>query len=316
MRSAITDPAQFGKVALLLGGTSAEREVSLKSGATVLAALQARGVDVHSVDVGSDVLQQLLAGGFDRCFIMLHGRGGEDGTMQGALELLGLPYTGSGVLASSLGMDKWRSKLLWQSLGLPVPACVVLDGESDFAAVEKQLGLPLFVKPAREGSSVGISKVTKQGELAAAYAKAVEHDSLVLAEQYLGGGEYTVAILDGQPLPVVKIVPKAEFYDYEAKYLGDDTEYLCPADLGEEKTREMQQLALRAFTALGCHGWGRIDILLDEQGRAFLLEANTLPGMTDHSLVPMAARVAGIGIEDLVWRILEGSMGEAHGKAG
>ncbi len=316
MRSAITDPAQFGKVALLLGGTSAEREVSLKSGATVLAALQARGVDVHPVDVGSDVLQQLQAGGFDRCFIMLHGRGGEDGTMQGALELLSVPYTGSGVLASALGMDKWRCKLLWQSLELPVPACVVLDEKSDLAAVEKQLGLPLFVKPAREGSSVGISKVTKPGELAAAYTRAAQHDSLVLAEQYLGGGEYTVAILDGEALPVVKIVPKAEFYDYEAKYLGDETEYLCPADLGEEKTREMQQLALNAFAALGCRGWGRIDILLDEQGKAYLLEANTLPGMTDHSLVPMAARVAGIGIEDLVWRILEGSMGEAHGKAG
>ncbi len=313
MSSSVTNPAQFGKVALLLGGISAEREVSLKSGATVLAALQARGVDAHAIDVGAEVMQQLQAGGFDRCFIMLHGRGGEDGTMQGALELLGLPYTGSGVLASSLGMDKWRSKLLWQSLGLPVPACVVLDGKSDFAAVEQQLGLPLFVKPAREGSSVGISKVTKPGELAAAYAKAVEHDSLVLAEQYLGGGEYTVAILDGQPLPVVKIVPKAEFYDYEAKYLVDDTEYQCPADLTAEQTETMQQLALKAFDALGCRGWGRIDVLLDDAGKAYLLEANTLPGMTDHSLVPMAARAAGMTIEDLVWRILEGSMVKANG---
>lgn len=313
MSSSVTNPAQFGKVALLLGGTSAEREVSLKSGATVLAALQARGVDAHAIDVGAEVMQQLQAGGFDRCFIMLHGRGGEDGTMQGALELLGLPYTGSGVLASSLGMDKWRSKLLWQSLGLPVPACVVLDGMSDFDAVEQQLGLPLFVKPAREGSSVGISKVTKPGELAAAYAKAVEHDSLVLAEQYLGGGEYTVAILDGEPLPVVKIVPKAEFYDYEAKYLGDETEYQCPADLTAEQTATMQQLALKAFDALGCRGWGRIDVLLDDAGKAYLLEANTLPGMTDHSLVPMAARAAGMTIEDLVWRILEGSMVKANG---
>lgn len=308
MSLAVTDPAQFGKVAVLLGGTSAEREVSLKSGATVLTALQARGVDAHAVDVGVEVMQQLQAGGFDRCFIILHGRGGEDGTMQGALELLGLPYTGSGVLASALGMDKWRCKLLWQALALPVPACAVLDEKTDFAAVEKQLGLPLFVKPAREGSSVGISKVTKTGELAAAYAKAAEHDSLVLAEQYLGGGEYTVAILNGAALPVVKIVPKAEFYDYEAKYLGDDTEYQCPADLTEAQTETMQQLALRAFAALGCRGWGRIDVLLDDAGKAYLLEANTLPGMTDHSLVPMAARAAGIEIDELVWRILQGSL--------
>ncbi len=312
MSQAVSDPAQFGKVAVLLGGTSAERDISLKSGATVLAALQARGVDAHAIDVGADVMQQLQAAAFDRCFIMLHGRGGEDGTMQGALELLGLPYTGSGVLASALGMDKWRCKLLWQSLGLPVPACVVLDEKSDFSAVEKQLDLPLFVKPAREGSSVGISKVTKPGELAAAYAKAAEHDSLVLAEQYLGGGEYTVAILEGKALPVVKIVPRAEFYDYEAKYLSNDTEYLCPADLSAEKEQALQQLALKAFAAVGCHGWGRIDILLDEVGQAYLLEANTLPGMTDHSLVPMAAKAAGIEIDELVWRILQGSMdGEA-----
>jgi D-alanine-D-alanine ligase len=313
MSSSVTNPVQFGKVALLLGGTSAEREVSLKSGATVLAALRARGVDVHPIDVGVDVMQQLQAGGFDRCFIMLHGRGGEDGTMQGALELLGLPYTGSGVLASSLGMDKWRSKLLWQSLGLPVPECVVLNENSDFAAVEQRLGLPLFVKPAREGSSVGISKVSTSGELAQAYAKAAQHDSLVLAEQYLGGGEYTVSILGGEALPVVKIVPRAEFYDYEAKYLSDDTEYLCPADLGVEKEREMQQLALKAFNVLGCSGWGRIDILLNTAGKACLLEANTLPGMTDHSLVPMAAKAAGMTIEDLVWRILEESMERMDG---
>lgn len=308
MSFASTDPAQFGKVALLMGGTSAERDVSLKSGATVLAALQARGVDVHAIDVSADVLPQLQAGGFDRCFVMLHGRGGEDGTMQGALEWLGLSYTGSGVLASALAMDKWRSKLLWQALGLPVPACVVLDEKSDFAAVEKQLGLPLFVKPAREGSSVGISKVTKSGELAAAYAAAVKHDALVLAEQYLGGGEYTVAILNGEALPVVKIVPRAEFYDYQAKYLSDDTEYLCPADLTVEQEQALQQLALKAFAALGCSGWGRIDILLDESGEAYLLEANTLPGMTDHSLVPMAAKAVDIKIDELVWRILEGSM--------
>lgn len=313
MSAVSTDTSQFGKVALLLGGTSAERDISLKSGATVLAALQARGVDVEPIDVSADVLPQLQAGGFDRCFVMLHGRGGEDGTIQGALEWLGLPYTGSGVLASALAMDKWRSKLVWQALGLPVPACVVLDEQSDFAAVEQQLGLPLFVKPAREGSSVGISKVTARGELAAAYAAAAKHDALVLAEQYLGGGEYTVAILNGEALPVVKIVPKADFYDYEAKYLDDDTEYRCPAELTVEQTEQMQQLAHKAFDALGCCGWGRIDILLDDAGMPYLLEANTLPGMTDHSLVPMAARAAGIEIDELVWRILEGSM--ANGQA-
>lgn len=296
--------ADFGRVAVLMGGWSAEREVSLKSGAAVLAALQARGVDAHAIDVGADVLARLEAGRFDRAFIILHGRGGEDGVIQGALEILGLPYTGSGVLASALGMDKWRSKLLWQSLGLPVPDWAVLDGSSDFAAVERQLGLPLFVKPAREGSSVGISKVTRSGELAAAYTKAAEHDPLVLAERYLGGGEYTVAILNGEVLPVVKIVPQAEFYDYEAKYLSDDTQYLCPSDLTTERERELQQLALQAFDAVGCRGWGRIDILLDETGKACLLEANTLPGMTDHSLVPMAARAQGIEFDELVWRIL------------
>ncbi len=296
--------SDFGRVAVLMGGWSAEREVSLKSGAAVLAALQARAVDAHPIDVGADVLTRLAAGRFDRAFIILHGRGGEDGVIQGALEVLGLPYTGSGVLASALGMDKWRSKLLWRSLDLPVPEWAVLDERSDFAAVERQLGLPLFVKPAREGSSVGISKVTREGGLATAYAKAAEHDSLVLAERYLGGGEYTVAILNGEVLPVVKIVPQAEFYDYEAKYLSDDTQYLCPSDLTAEQERELQQLALQAFHAVGCRGWGRIDILLDAAGKAYLLEANTLPGMTDHSLVPMAARAQGIEFEELVWRIL------------
>lgn len=299
---------EFGKVALLMGGTSAEREVSLKSGAAVLKALQGRGVDVHSIDVGTDVLTQLQDGGFDRVFLMLHGRGGEDGTMQGALELLGLPYTGSGVLASALGMDKWRTKLLWQAAGLPVPACALLDEKTDFEAVVQQLGLPLFVKPASEGSSVGISKVDNASDLATAYQVAAQHDSLVLAEQFIGGGEYTVAILGEQVLPVVKIEPTGEFYDYEAKYLSDATRYLCPCGLPAKKEAELQVLARQAFELLGCRGWGRIDILLDNAGKPFLLEANTLPGMTDHSLVPMAAKVAGMAFDELVWRILEGSL--------
>lgn len=310
MRCHVESAADFGRVALLMGGTSAEREVSLKSGAAVLKALQYRGVDAHSIDVGADVLEQLRNGGFDRAFVMLHGRGGEDGTMQGALELLGLPYTGSGVLASALGMDKWRSKLLWQAAGLPVPACVLLDNRSDFGAVTQQLGLPLFVKPASEGSSVGISKVNKAEELAAAFQMAAQHDSLVLAEQFVGGGEFTVAILGDQVLPVVRIVPSGEFYDYESKYLSDATRYLCPCGLPAEKEAELQALARRAFDVLGCRGWGRIDILMDDAGNPFLLEANTLPGMTDHSLVPMAAKTSGISFDELVWRILETSMEE------
>ena len=310
MSRTVTNACDFGKVAVLMGGTSAEREISLKSGAAVLTALQQRGVDAHPVDVGADVMVQLQSGEFDRAFVMLHGRGGEDGTMQGALELLGLPYTGSGVLASAVGMDKWRTKLLWQAAGLPVPDYVLLESKTDFGAVEQQLGLPLFVKPANEGSSVGISKVIEAGELASAYRVAAQHDSLVLAEQYIGGGEYTVAILGEQVLPVVKIEPSGEFYDFESKYLSDDTRYLCPCGLSAEQEAGMQTLARKAFEVLGCRGWGRIDILLDEAGSAFLLEANTLPGMTDHSLVPMAARAAGIAFDELVWRILENSMQE------
>lgn len=315
MRRRTSDPKQFGKVAVLMGGTSAERAVSLKSGAAVLAALQRQQVEADAVDVGKDSLSPLLDAVYDRCFVILHGRGGEDGTMQGMLELVELPYTGSGVMASALGMDKWRSKMLWRAAGLPVPDCEILTEKSDFAAVEKRLGLPLFVKPANEGSSVGISKVINAGELESAYKSAARHDSLVLAEQFIGAGEYTVAILDDKPLPVVKIEPKGEFYDYDAKYLSDDTAYLCPCGLSGEKEREMQQLAMKAFDVLGCRGWGRIDILLDDNGRAYLLEANTLPGMTDHSLVPMAAKAAGIGFDDLVWHILESSMVVKNGQA-
>lgn len=316
MRRQIANASEFGKVAVLMGGTSAEREVSLKSGAAVLKALQHRGVDAHAIDVDADVLVQLQAGCFDRAFIILHGRGGEDGSMQGALELLGMPYTGSGVLASAVGMDKWRTKLLWQAAGLPVPDYALLDAGSDFASVEQSLGLPLFVKPANEGSSVGISKASKPGELVGAYRAAAQHDSLVLAEQYIGGGEYTVAILGDQVLPVVKIEPSGEFYDYESKYLSDDTRYLCPCGMPEGKEAEMQTLARKAFDVLGCRGWGRIDILLDEAGNPYLLEANTLPGMTDHSLVPMAANAAGITFDELVWRILENSMQEGSGQYG
>ncbi len=296
---------EFGKVGVLLGGRSAEREVSLKSGGAVLAALIRQGVDAHAFDPAERPLAELQREGFERVFIALHGRGGEDGSLQGALTLMGIPFTGSGVLASALGMDKWRSKLIWQAAGLPVPDYALLEAGSDFDAVERRLGLPLFVKPANEGSSVGVAKVKLPGTLEAAYRMAAEHDTLVLAERYLAGGEFTVAILGDEALPVVKIEPAAEFYDYEAKYSRDDTRYLCPAGLSADEEAGMQALARRAFAVLGCRGWGRVDVLLDAEGRPYLLEINTAPGMTDHSLVPMAARAAGIGFDELCLRILE-----------
>ena len=296
--------SDFGKVAVLFGGRSAEREVSLSSGARVLAALQRQGVDAQAFDPATRRLEDLTA--FDRAFIALHGRYGEDGTIQGALELMGVPYTGSGVMASALGMDKWRSKLLWQAAGLPIPDYVVLEAGSDFARVEAKLGLPLFVKPACEGSSIGISKVRQAGQLGAAHAAAARHDPLVLAERAILGGEYTAAILGDEALPIIKIEPGSDFYDYEAKYFRDDTVYRCPCGLPEERERELRALALKAFRVLGGRGWGRVDFLMDEAcgGRAYLLEVNTSPGMTDHSLVPMAARVAGISYDELVLRVL------------
>ena len=293
---------EFGKVAVLFGGKSAEREVSLKSGSRVLDALKRQGVDACAFDPAERKLDDLAA--FDRAFIMLHGRYGEDGTIQGALELMGIPYTGSGVMASAVGMDKWRTKLLWRSVGLPVPEYVMLDSSSDFAAVEKQLGLPLFVKPACEGSSIGVTKVRQSGELRPAYAEAARHDALVIAERGVMGGEYTVAILGNEALPIIRIVPANDFYDYEAKYLRDDTRYLCPCGLSDAREQELRVLALEAFRVLGCRGWGRVDFLMDEQGNAYFLEVNTSPGMTDHSLVPMAARAAGLSYEQLVLRVL------------
>jgi D-alanine-D-alanine ligase len=295
----------FGKVAVLFGGKSAEREVSLKSGAAVLAALQRSGVDAHAFDPATRNLQELKDQNFSCVFIALHGRYGEDGTVQGALELLGIPYTGSGVMASALGMDKWRTKLVWQAAGLPIPDFEMLSADSDVVAVVKKLGLPLFVKPANEGSSVGISKVKTAGDLHAAYQAAAKHDPLVIAESFVGGGEYTAAILGEQALPVIKIEPTNEFYDYEAKYLRDDTRYLCPCGLSAEQEAEMQSLAKQAFALIGGKGWGRVDFLISESGKPYVLEVNTSPGMTDHSLVPMAARQAGISFEQLVVKVLE-----------
>ncbi len=298
----------FGKVAVMYGGRSAEREVSLKSGAAVLASLLRSGVDAHGFDPAEKPLQALADEGYDRVFIALHGRYGEDGTVQGALELLGIPYTGSGVMASALGMDKWRSKLVWQSGGLPVPDFVMLDESSQADEVVTRLGLPLFVKPANEGSSVGISKVKEEAMLQAAYAQAARHDKLVIAERYIGGGEYTVAILGDRILPVIKIEPANEFYDFEAKYLRDDTRYLCPSGLSASSEAKMQELAKKAFALIGGQGWGRVDFLMSEEGQPYVLEANTSPGMTDHSLVPMAARQAGISFDELVLQVL----GQAH----
>ena len=296
----------FGKVAVLFGGRSAEREVSLNSGARVLAALQRQGVDAAAFDPSERKLDELAA--FDRAFIALHGRYGEDGTIQGVLELMGIPYTGSGVMASALGMDKWRSKLLWQASGLPVPEYVLLDADSDFARVEAELGLPLFVKPACEGSSIGISKVKQAGDLGVAYAEAAKHDSLVIAERAILGGEYTTAILGDAALPIIKIEPRGEFYDYEAKYLRDDTAYRCPCGLSEERERELRAQALEAFRVLGGRGWGRVDFLMEPAanggGRAYFLEVNTTPGMTDNTMVPMAARAAGVAYDELVLRVL------------
>ena len=293
----------FGKVAVLMGGRSAERDISLDSGSRVLAALQRQGVDAQAFDPAEQPLSDLAA--FDRAFIALHGRYGEDGTIQGALELMGVPYTGSGVMASAVGMDKWRTKLIWRAAGLPMPNFVMLDENCDFEAVERHLGLPIFVKPACEGSSIGITRVSRVGKLQAAYREAAKHDTLVIAEQAISGGEYTVAVLGDEALPVVRIVPATEFYDYEAKYFRNDTQYLCPCGLPEAREREMRAQALEAFRILGCRGWGRVDFLMDERGAAYLLEINTSPGMTDHSLVPMAARAAGISYEQLVWRVLE-----------
>ncbi|GAB4358113.1 MAG: D-alanine--D-alanine ligase [Gammaproteobacteria bacterium] len=312
----ISRAADFGRVAVLMGGLSSEREVSLKSGAQVLAGLTAEGVDAHPVDAGDEVLRQLQGQGFDRVFNILHGTGGEDGVIQGALDVLGLPYTGSGVMASALAMDKWRSKLIWQGAGLPVPAYRVVDQQSDFDSVVAELGLPLFVKPANEGSSVGVTRVERVEDLRPAVEAALRFDPLVLVERCLDGGEYTVSLLQGEALPAIRIEAAGAFYDYEAKYLRDDTRYHCPCGLSAEREQQMQSLAREGFRLLGCEGWGRVDFLLDREGNPHLLEVNTVPGMTDHSLVPMAARAAGVAFGDLVWRILETSFVERKGWRG
>ena len=309
---------KFGKVGVLFGGKSAEREVSLKSGAMVLAALKAKGVDAHAFDPRDRSLDALAAERFERVFIALHGRYGEDGTMQGALELLGIPYTGSGVLASALAMDKWRTKLLWQAAGVPTPPYVMLTRETDFRAVADHLGLPIMVKPANEGSSIGMSKVRRAQDLEEAFALAVNYDDVVIAEKFIEGTELTGGILGDIALPLIRLETPRDFYDYEAKYLADDTRYIVPCGLAADKEREVQELGLAAFRTLGCRGWGRVDLMLDREGRPWFLEVNTSPGMTDHSLVPMAARHAGIAFEELCVRILGMAtltgLGDTHGR--
>lgn len=294
----------FGKVAVLYGGFSAEREVSLKSGAAVLAALRSKGIDAHGFDPKEQDIWQLKAQGFQVAFNVLHGTYGEDGTVQAVLDALGIPYTGCGVAASALGMDKYRSKLVWLALGLPVPEFAVLREDSDFAAIEQQLGLPLFVKPSTEGSSVGVVKVKEAGRLSAVLDEVKHLHGEILAERCIDGGEYTCAILGREVLPSIRIIPAAEFYDYEAKYHRDDTVYQCPSDLDAAQEAEIRRLAKAAFDAVGGQGWGRVDFLKDRNGKLYVLEINTVPGMTDHSLVPKAAAQAGWDFADLCVEIL------------
>lgn len=301
------DIGRYGKVAVLMGGSSAEREVSLKSGNAVLKALQDAGIDAHGIDVGADILGKLSAGKFDRVFIALHGRGGEDGTMQGALELLRLPYTGSGVLGCALAMDKLKTKHLWVGLGLPTPKFQSVGHEKDLLQAISDLGLPLMLKPSLEGSSIGISKISSIDDIQPAWDTASQFNCEVVAEAWVQGKEYTASIVGDQSLPLIRLETPHEIYDFDAKYKATTTGYFCPSGLSDAKEREYQELTLRAFKAVGATGWGRVDFMCDASGKPWLLEVNTVPGMTDHSLVPMAAKAAGSSFQALVLRILDDS---------
>jgi D-alanine-D-alanine ligase len=305
--------ADFGKVAVLMGGDSAEREISLRSGQAVLDALRRQGIDAHGIDAaGAGLLDSLRRDVYDRVFIMLHGRGGEDGVIQGALETIGLPYTGSGVLGSALAMDKLRTKQIWMAHGLPTPAFRLLRREADLDCIEAELGFPCMIKPVREGSSIGMTKAERTGQLAAAWRLASRYDNEVIAEQWIRGSEYTAAIVDDQLLPLIRLETPRTFYDYQAKYQASDTRYICPCGLDADVERRFQQLARAAFEAVGASGWGRVDFMLDAVEKPQLIEVNTVPGMTDHSLVPMAARAAAISFEELVIRILATSLDRAR----
>ncbi|STZ09966.1 D-alanine--D-alanine ligase B [Moraxella caviae] len=298
----MTDVKNFGKVAVVCGGFSSEREVSLNSGKAVLEALLSKGVDAHHFDPKETDISKLRE--FDRVFNVLHGTFGEDGSLQGVLDGFGVPYTGCGVLASAIAMDKFRNRLIWQGLNLPNVPYVVLHDDTDFDAVEREFGLPLFAKPAAEGSSVGVMMIENAGDLAKAYPTLKQYHGEILAEKAITGGEYACAILGDEALPSIRIIPKGKFYDYEAKYLRDDTTYQCPSDLTAEQEQEMHAIAKRAFAAVDGKGWARVDFLKDENGKLYLLELNTVPGMTDHSLVPMAAKVKGVEFADLCLKIL------------
>jgi D-alanine-D-alanine ligase len=308
-RRQVTKAEDFGKVAVLMGGSAAERPVSLKSGAAVLAALLRRGVDADGIDVQDNLLSALQAVKYDRVFNIIHGRGGEDGVLQGVLETLHLPYTGSGVLASALTMDKLRTKWCWRGQGLPTPEWVQLRGLEDIDRCIERIGFPVIVKPAEEGSSIGMSKAENREELIAAWQLAAGYRCDVYAETWIAGQEYTVAVLDGQALPAIRLETPHKFYDYEAKYLAASTQYHCPCGLEAKRESELQDLALAACASVGVKGWARVDVFIDAAGLSQLIEVNTVPGMTDHSLVPMAAKAAGIDFDELAWRILETSMG-------
>ena len=298
--------ARFGKVAVLFGGASNEREISIMSGTGVLKALQSKGVDAHAFDPAARDLAALKHEGYARCFIALHGRGGEDGTIQGALQVLGIPYTGSGVMGSAIGMDKWRTKMIWLANGLPTPRYRILDGSEKGDDVARELGLPLIVKPANEGSTLGLTKLTNPARLGAAYELAAkQYNDIALAEQFIDGPEYTAAVLGDTVLPLIRIEAPAGNYDYQNKYFTDDTKYICPCGLPAEPEEALKALVLKAFQLVGCSGWGRVDFMMDKKGNPWLLEVNTVPGMTSHSLVPIAAKVAGMSYEDLCVKILE-----------
>lgn len=306
--SVLTD--EFGKVAVLMGGWSAEREISLLSGNAVLSALRAQGVDAHGVDVDHTIATVLQKGKFDRAFIVLHGRGGEDGTMQGLLSAMSIPYTGSRVLGSSLSMDKLRTKQIWCAVGLPTPEYLILESEADCAQALEKIGLPLIVKPALEGSSIGMSKVTAGGDMVAAWLKAKACGGAVIAERWINGKEYTAAILNDRVLPMIRLETTHAFYDFDAKYKATDTRYICPCGLSEDEEAQLSRMIKKAFNAVDACGWGRVDFMVDHDNQPWLIEVNTVPGMTDHSLVPMAARQAGIDFEQLVIEILRGTCRE------
>jgi D-alanine-D-alanine ligase len=303
----INNPKEFGRVAVLMGGTAAEREVSLNSGAAVFQALQRKNVDVIAIDITGNPIDALAGQKIDRVFNIVHGRGGEDGVLQAVLEVMGIPYTGSGVMASAVSMDKLRTKLCWLGYGLPTPLWHLLKNINDVDVCVEQLGFPVIVKPAKEGSSIGMSKASNRNELVLAFNNAAQFNCDVYAESWVIGEEYTVALLDGKALPAIRLETPNAFYDYEAKYKASTTQYHCPCGLSTEQENQLQQLAVQAGEVIGIRGWSRVDVFIDNKDQAQLIEINTVPGMTDHSLVPMAAKQAGIEFDDLVWRILETS---------